>query len=1217
MSPHTTFCGKRFIAAVGAAALAVLLVPTAAQADPPIPSLAAPVVYDDPDPEANLLEYFHNFKLEYFLPATDNEVQAFIGTTQSVPPESRWDFNSYNSHAVGWSTALPAVGAVEWGPTANYGHVTTPEDSYYYNHLAYLTGLEEGTTYHYRLLYRGTDGITRASSDNVFTTKTFTSDIVRLPEDRPAGPPYVIPLDENGTTYVLTQDIVAPQGGFWVKGGNITIDLNGHTLTYDNEEALVSSIVDCAVFNNPDREGVCHNPHIYTDDPDATAGIRTSHPAYNLKIYNGTIVQGANGGAADSMYNIGFSPIYNAAYQNGDGFGNVVAGVTIFYRGDGLRGMQIETGADTLVTHNVAYDLGTEALNRNQQSRVMTGHMEASYNSVRRARQSGIGLSSGNLTHNEVYGDSYSTNSILIGPADGSLVEDNVAFGMGFNPQGYGWGSGATLRHNLAYMQFYSPTQRYPEYSWRKSGGGGFRYTDYGTYAEGGVTAHNQLWEFNTSVVKCWEGCGYAKAFWMSGGTGESSLNNVMRNNVAKAEIMQDPQLGIDTFSNYEVAALEIHGAATPWDDNPFNDFLIENNRLMGNFQLIEFSSSYGVGGGAVLKSNTYERITHDDAQFQPIRLGWYQTPSLDNRIIDAIEGPGVNLLTPEQNVAPVFEGPERGSAHTDLTYIRTLNAVFRDAAGGTLANATINVYLDGRAAGTIRTDAAGRANYQVLEGHYGHGYFSDLVGGGGYYSEIGFGTAGGSKIMAVKALSTTTSITLDGAGWAGSAGALNSTNQLIKPVAGADVWPLLPGVYRLHGGLDAYALENRNGVIGAVAAYTNAAGQQFEISFTDDGYAVIKSVVDNLVLTASPNDGIYGGPLRLTALNGQATEEQKWWIAPQPGGTYRIQPKAYAPTGMSIGRPGWLQGDVPADEWNTPVSGWVYPGETFLEPVAVPDPWEGFVTNPQPGTFRVGWSTISGEARVGSTVTANAGTWVPVPDSYTYKWKLDGKAIPGATQVTYTPVAADVGKRLTVVVTGQKVGYTTALKTSPGVVVTAATPRVEVGAVTVGGQVKVGAMADAQVTGVSPAGANLSYQWLVAGVAVAGATGQGYAPQAADVGKKLSVRVTATLAGYDTAAVMSPAVDIALGVLEPGTVKLVGSARVGQTLSVNPGVWGPGAVTLSYRWRVGGAVVPGATSSTYVPQAADAGQTVSVVVTGTKTGYGTMAVASGSARVK
>jgi formylmethanofuran dehydrogenase subunit E len=47
------------------------------------------------------------------------------------------------------------------------------------------------------------------------------------------------------------------------------------------------------------------------------------------------------------------------------------------------------------------------------------------------------------------------------------------------------------------------------------------------------------------------------------------------------------------------------------------------------------------------------------------------------------------------------------------------------------------------------------------------------------------------------------------------------------------------------------------------------------------------------------------------------------------------------------------------------------------------------------------------------------------------YQWKRSGVNIVGATTGSYVLTAADVGKTVTVTVTGSKAGYTTTAKTS------------------------------------------------------------------------------------------------------------------------------------------------------------------------------------------
>ncbi|NQX12259.1 hypothetical protein HQQ80_11530 [Microbacteriaceae bacterium VKM Ac-2855] len=82
-------------------------------------------------------------------------------------------------------------------------------------------------------------------------------------------------------------------------------------------------------------------------------------------------------------------------------------------------------------------------------------------------------------------------------------------------------------------------------------------------------------------------------------------------------------------------------------------------------------------------------------------------------------------------------------------------------------------------------------------------------------------------------------------------------------------------------------------------------------------------------------------------------------------------------------------------------------------------------------GTLTAPTPSITGTPAVGKTLTAVTGSWGPAPVTLSYQWKRNGVAISGATGGTYKVVSADVGKRITVSVTGVKAGYETVTKGS------------------------------------------------------------------------------------------------------------------------------------------------------------------------------------------
>ncbi|WP_308287726.1 carboxypeptidase regulatory-like domain-containing protein [Cryobacterium sp. 1639] len=255
---------------------------------------------------------------------------------------------------------------------------------------------------------------------------------------------------------------------------------------------------------------------------------------------------------------------------------------------------------------------------------------------------------------------------------------------------------------------------------------------------------------------------------------------------------------------------------------------------------------------------------------------------------------------------------------------------------------------------------------------------------------------------------------------------------------------------------------------------------------------------------------------------------------------------------------------------------------------------------------------TITGTAKLGQTLTAKPGTWTPATVTLKYQWARNGTAISGATTAIYKPVTADAGATLTVTVTGTKSGYITATKTSAatamvtgGVLTTAPAP-------TLTGTTTVGQTLTAKAGTWAPATVTLSYQWLRSGAVISGATASSYKLVAADAGKAITVKVTGTKPGFTTVAKTSAAtVAISKPLTATPTPTIAGTVKVGQTLTAKPGTWAPATVTLKYQWLRAGKAISGATASTYKLVAADAGTTLTVTVTGSKSGYVTAATTS------
>ncbi len=137
-----------------------------------------------------------------------------------------------------------------------------------------------------------------------------------------------------------------------------------------------------------------------------------------------------------------------------------------------------------------------------------------------------------------------------------------------------------------------------------------------------------------------------------------------------------------------------------------------------------------------------------------------------------------------------------------------------------------------------------------------------------------------------------------------------------------------------------------------------------------------------------------------------------------------------------------------------------------------------------------------------------------------------------------------------------------------------------------------------------TPSDGTYAYQWLADGTPIAGATTAAYMVAAGDLGKVLTVRVTASKPGFvtdsatsgATSAVPQPQVtNTALPTISDTT------PEVGQVLTAGDGTWTPSGVTLAYQWRSDGTDIGGAVSKTFQVPAGQLGKKLSVRVMATR----------------
>ncbi len=213
---------------------------------------------------------------------------------------------------------------------------------------------------------------------------------------------------------------------------------------------------------------------------------------------------------------------------------------------------------------------------------------------------------------------------------------------------------------------------------------------------------------------------------------------------------------------------------------------------------------------------------------------------------------------------------------------------------------------------------------------------------------------------------------------------------------------------------------------------------------------------------------------------------------------------------------------------WSVPVSSKGVTSYTYTVQGASSDPlYSCSRSATRSGTFRSVFAastapTITGEMRVGRTVTAKTGTWSPRP-TFRYQWYSNGKAIKGATTATLVLTAALRGHRVSVNVAGTRTGYVSKSYTSParavayGEFTKTATP-------TITGAATMGKTLTAHAGNWGPGKAKVAYTWYADGKRIAGANTTTLRLAAAQRGKRITVTISVTEAGFHSKSATSKA---------------------------------------------------------------------------------------------
>ena len=275
-------------------------------------------------------------------------------------------------------------------------------------------------------------------------------------------------------------------------------------------------------------------------------------------------------------------------------------------------------------------------------------------------------------------------------------------------------------------------------------------------------------------------------------------------------------------------------------------------------------------------------------------------------------------------------------------------------------------------------------------------------------------------------------------------------------------------------------------------------------------------------------------------------------------------------------------------------------------------------ITAPVPATST--GPTISGQTRVGQTLTESHAPWSGAPSAYTIQWlrcDTSGTAcLPiGSGASTYTLTNDDLGHTIEVQETAANfygsslaAGAAGTATSSPSTVV--GTPPALTSPPAISGTPVLGhTLTEVNANWSQPPITARAYQWRRCDTAgancqpISGATGQTYVLSAADLGATLDVQETASNSFGQSAPAPSGNTGVVGAPPVAGSPPAIsGSATQGQMLTEAHGTWSnPPLTAFSYQWQRcaagGGRCTPisGATNQTYTLTAADVGSRITV----------------------
>ncbi|MEZ7196681.1 hypothetical protein [Pseudodesulfovibrio karagichevae] len=373
----------------------------------------------------------------------------------------------------------------------------------------------------------------------------------------------------------------------------MTLNLNGHTLTYNEKQA---------------------------------DGVGVAFSKWNMRdivLINGTIRQGSAGGNGNA-YGRGANPVRTKSFRGAE-----FAGLTLVYHGADLSGVHVaEHGDDLDFHHNTVVDEGTSVTNRHAgvAAVYLAGeNPKVRHNRIINARQLGIRChrsTNCDVHNNEITLDSRVANSTAISIPNG-IAHHNKVIGRGVNPTGIWPGVGVKVYSNYVDVQNTRTGKEYvsPGACCVRFGLADWTYSDKLEFYGNTFIVRAEAGVFSAISRKHLESDSWGRALFVGLGKGQKA---VFHHNII---------VGVNKGHGGKCAAVAVVFS------NESPDLIFENNVIASSWGNILLGDLYSWSNGFPLfKKNTIIRLEGSE-NYHTIRSEYKEFIStarfLDNEYLD------------------------------------------------------------------------------------------------------------------------------------------------------------------------------------------------------------------------------------------------------------------------------------------------------------------------------------------------------------------------------------------------------------------------------------------------------------------------------------------------------------------------------------------------------------------------------------------------------